>query len=253
MKTVKEFYGYIRVSSKRQANRKGKKVELNLSLSQETQLDIIQRYVKSKGGILIGYSVEVETGTNPDRAVLRKTIALCRQRSLCLITAKMDRLYRNVEAMSKLMNSKIEFTFCDFPDATRLSIHILSAIAEYEATLVKGRVQATVDYKRSLGIAMGNPASLEGEGVKSFKKAIAVRQDKAYYNEANIDAGDTIVDKREKGWTFQRIAEHLNVKGKQTRNGKSFRAKTVQLLYQRYSKIPIEQRLKERDAVVIAA
>lgn len=255
------FYGYIRISTKRQASRRG--IKEDMSLSQETQLEIIKKYVKSKGGVLHGYEIETESGTKASRPMLKKCISMCNKHNYNLITAKMDRLYRNVEAMSKLLNTGIDFTFCDFPDANRLTIHLFSAIAEYEATLVKSRVLATINRKRELNIPMGEHKNSKAALRKhrNTKLAQSVNQTNAYYHEANIDAGDTIVDKygkmgkflitnkegkkekKELPWTFQRIAEHLNKKGKTTRYGREWTAKGVQLLHQRYSNTPIEMAL----------
>ena len=42
----------------------------------------------------------------------------------------MDRLARNVAFISNLMEANVEFEAVDFPQANRLTIHILSAVAE---------------------------------------------------------------------------------------------------------------------------
>ena len=55
--------------------------------------------------------------------------------------AKLDRLSRNVAFTSKLLESDVEITFCDFPKANRLILHIISSIAEYEATLISQRTK----------------------------------------------------------------------------------------------------------------
>jgi DNA invertase Pin-like site-specific DNA recombinase len=248
MDQSKNYWGYLRVSTKKQAKRKGK-VDTNLSLSQETQLDIINKYITRVGGVLVGYSIEVESGTNPDRPVLRQVVTQCKLKGYTLITSHLDRLYRNVEAMSKLMNSKIDFVFCDFPVANKLSIHIMAAIAEYMSDQTKEKIKATNTRKKELGIPMGTPTSLTSD---YHEKATEVKKDKAYFNEANIEAGELIVDKRnsKEPWTFQRIADHLNAKGKLTRNGKEWTSKGVQLLYLRYSKEPIEKKIKERNKII---
>jgi len=42
------------------------------------------------------------------------------------------------------MESGVEFVAADFPQANRLTIHILAAIAEYEAKLISERVKAAI-------------------------------------------------------------------------------------------------------------
>lgn len=46
--------------------------------------------------------------------------------------AKLDRLSRNLAFIAALMDSGIEFIAVDNPHATRLTLHILAAVAEHE-------------------------------------------------------------------------------------------------------------------------
>ena len=71
--------------------------------------------------------VEIESGEKADRPKLAGAIKLCRLYLAKLIIAKLDRLARNVAFVSKLMESGVEFTACDFPQANRLTVHILAA------------------------------------------------------------------------------------------------------------------------------
>lgn len=243
------YYGYLRISTKRQAARKGK-LQTDLSLSQETQLQLIKDFIQSKNGKLIDYEVETESGTNPDRPVYRRVVNTCKIKGYTLITAYLDRLHRNVEAMARLMNSGIDFIFCDFPTANRFTIHILSAIAEYQSTNTREKINATIENKRRMKIAMGDhPNSVAAlERSRNPEKARAARANKAYWNAENIAAGDTVIDKRGQGWTYKRIADHLNAKGWLTRRGKMFTQMTVKLLLERYSILPIEKELQKRNA-----
>jgi len=47
-----------------------------------------------------------------------------------LIIAKLDRLARNVAFISQMMEAKVDFIAVDNPHATRLTLHILAAVAE---------------------------------------------------------------------------------------------------------------------------
>jgi hypothetical protein len=53
----------------------------------------------------------------------------------------LDRLARNVAFISNLMESKVEFEAVDFPQANRLTIHIMAAIAEHEAKILIARAR----------------------------------------------------------------------------------------------------------------
>ncbi|MFT2604047.1 recombinase family protein, partial [Escherichia coli] len=77
--------------------------------------------------------VEVESGRNADRPQLAEAFALCRLHRATLIIAKLDRLARSVAFVSNILESGVDFVAADFPEANRLTIHILSAVAEHEA------------------------------------------------------------------------------------------------------------------------
>ncbi len=68
----------------------------------------------------------------------------CRVHSAKLIIAKLDRLDRNVAFVSPLMEAGVEFEAVDFPQANRLTIHILAAVAEHEAKTISDRTKAAL-------------------------------------------------------------------------------------------------------------
>ncbi len=55
--------------------------------------------------------------------------------------AKLDRLARIVAFIFNLMESGVEFTAVDFPQANRLTVHILAAVAEHEAKAISTRTK----------------------------------------------------------------------------------------------------------------
>ena len=78
--------------------------------------------------------VEIESGRKKDRPKLKEALSLCRKIEATLIVAKLDRLARNVSFLSNLLENDVEIVFCDFPQANKMVLHILSAISQYEAT-----------------------------------------------------------------------------------------------------------------------
>jgi len=50
------------------------------------------------------------------------------------------------------MESGVQFVAADFPQANRLTIHILAAIAEYEAKLISERVKAAIVASKARGV-----------------------------------------------------------------------------------------------------
>ncbi|MET0528366.1 MAG: recombinase family protein [Microvirga sp.] len=83
--------------------------------------------------------MKVESGKKNDRPKLAEALRLCRLRGAILIIAKRDRLTRNVAFISNLLESGVEFTAVDFPQANRLTVHVLAAVAEHEREMISQR------------------------------------------------------------------------------------------------------------------
>ena len=79
---------------------------------------------------------EVESGKRNDRPKLAEALRLCRLHRATLIIAKLDRLARNTAFIANFMESGVDFVAVDFPQANRLTIHILAAVAEHEAAMI---------------------------------------------------------------------------------------------------------------------
>jgi DNA invertase Pin-like site-specific DNA recombinase len=61
-----------------------------------------------------------------------------------LVIAKLDRLARNVAFISAMMDAGVDFVACDQPYASRLTLHILAAVAEDEARRISERTKAAL-------------------------------------------------------------------------------------------------------------
>jgi DNA invertase Pin-like site-specific DNA recombinase len=123
--------------------------------------------------------VEVESGRRKDPPKLRDALALCRVKNAVLIIAKLDRLARNVAFISALMESDLDFTALDLPQADRLWIHIFAAVAEHEARLISARTKAALHQAKLRGVKLGNPkvakcAHLGGAGRAKVADAFAL-------------------------------------------------------------------------------
>jgi DNA invertase Pin-like site-specific DNA recombinase len=140
------FVAYYRVSTDRQG-RSG--------LGLEAQREARARYLASVGGNLIGEFTEVETGKRNDRPELAKALALCRKRGAKLVIAKLDRLSRNMAFIAAMMDSNVEFIACDNPHATRLTLHILAAVAEHEREMISARTKAALAASKARGTRLG--------------------------------------------------------------------------------------------------
>src|SRR5258708_5439487 len=137
---VPRFVSYIRVSTGKQA------------LGPEAQREAVAGHLASAQGVLVGEFQEIETGTNKRRRPqMAAALADCRLRRATLLIAKLDRLARNVHFVSGLMESGVAFVACDNPHATPLTIHILAAVAEHEASAISPRtIDALAVVRRAL-------------------------------------------------------------------------------------------------------
>jgi DNA invertase Pin-like site-specific DNA recombinase len=113
---------------------------------------------------LLGEFTEVESGRRADRPELAKALSACRRMGATLVIAKLDRLARNVAFISNLMESGVEFTAVDFPNANRLTIHILAAVAEHEREMISQRTKAALAVAKGRGKVLGGARNPNGAG-----------------------------------------------------------------------------------------
>lgn len=219
---MKKFVAYYRVSRKEQG-------VSGLGLS--AQKSSVLKYVDSQEGVIIEEFTEIETGTNKRiRFEIQKAIQLAKNENAILIIAKLDRLARNVNFVSSLMDAGIEFLAVDMPTANNFTIHIFSALAEQEAKLISSRTKLALQELKKKNIKLGTPENLTDEA--RAKGLLKIKQN-AMTNDNNRQAKSIISSCREKGMSFRKIADYLNELNFKTRYGNQFLAPTVQQLYNR--------------------
>lgn len=212
------FIAYYRVSTDRQG-RSG--------LGLEAQRQAVEDFLNGREWEVVGAFTEVESGKRKDRPELAKAIEACKRQNARLVIAKLDRLARNVAFVANLMEGGIDFVACDIPEANRLTIHILAAVAEHERELISQRTKAALQAAKARGVRLGSPNPRKGsiQGVQANKES-------ADRFAANVRP--LIDDIRAMGITTLRgIAKTLNVRGVSTARGGSWHAATVRNLLQR--------------------
>ena len=152
----------------------------------EAQRSIIHSFVKE--GLIIAEFVETESGKKSDRPKLQEALALCRKTNSILIVAKLDRLSRNVAFTSKLLESDVEIIFCDFPQANRLILHIISSIAEYEANLISQRTRQSLKAKKERGVKLGKSENLMNKHNEAVARSNQTNRIKSKNNANNMRA-----------------------------------------------------------------
>jgi DNA invertase Pin-like site-specific DNA recombinase len=159
---------------------------------------------------LIEYT-EVESGRRTDRPKLIEALAACRVHKAILVIAKLDRLARSVAFVSSLMEAGVEFEAVDFPQANRLTIHILAAVAEHEARTASERTRVALAAAKARGAVLGGFRGRVGTSV-DLAKARAVRTSKAA--QRAIDLAPTIESLKSNGaGSLRGIAAGLNAAG----------------------------------------
>jgi len=147
-KKVPRFVAYYRVSTDRQ----GKS-----GLGLEAQQMAVREYLNGGAWELVGEFTEIESGKHADRPQLAVAIETCRRQKAALVIAKLDRLSRNLAFIATLMESGVEFLAADNPNASKLTIHILAAVAEHEREMISERTRAALAAVKARGKQLGNP------------------------------------------------------------------------------------------------
>ena len=207
------FYGYIRVSTDRQAVS---------GLGLDAQRQSIELYAAQQGATLTQIFVETESGARNDRPQLHAALTLCRKHKATLVIAKLDRLARNVAFVSSLMETGVEFVAVDAPFANRLMIHVLSAVAEWEREQISVRTKAALAAAKARGIKLGTHG------------AVLATQRKAEADDRARTLLPYIVDAQNDGCeSLRQIASHLTTAGAAAPGGRSWHASNVQRLMAR--------------------
>ena len=207
----KKFIAYHRVSTDKQG-RSG--------LGLEAQKQAVNFYLQGRGEMIQSYT-EIESGRKNDRPELLMALDECRKNKAVLVIAKLDRLARNVYFISGLMESGVEFVAVDMPEANRLTIHILAAVAEHEREMISQRTKAALQAAKKRGIKLGSPTPKIGAAIRS-----KVLQDKADRFATNILP--IIKELQSQGITSNKsLASALNVRGIPTANNRKWYGTTV--------------------------
>ena len=224
MKNNNQYVAYLRVSTQKQGYS---------GLGIEAQREIIQKHLHDKTPI--AEYVEIESGRKKDRPKLKEALRLCRKTEAILIVAKLDRLARSVSFLSNLLESEVDIVFCDFPQANKMVLHIISAISQYEAELIAARTKASLQAKKSRGFRLGNPEHLMDKHKQAIRNSIRSCKEKADNNPNNKRAVAMLRTLIKEEYTLKSMADTLNKEGFVTSQGCSFSKSTVYKLIKRYN------------------
>lgn len=207
-----KFVAYYRVSTQRQGQS---------GLGLEAQRKAVADYLNGGAWKLVGEFTEVESGRRKNRPQLAAALEMARQQKATLVIAKLDRLARNVAFVANLMDSKVEFVAVDFPQANRLTLHILAAVAEHEAKVTGERTKAALQAAKARGVELGRNG-----------KALAREYRSAALQRAS-GLSDMVRELQATHPTVRALAKALNDRGVPTPKGGAWHVSSVHRLLRR--------------------
>ena len=226
--TTGNFIAYFRVSTDRQGQS---------GLGLEAQRQAVMDYLNGGNWKLVAEYTEVESGKRNDRPELAAAMDACRRQKAKLVIAKFDRLARNVHFISGLMESGVDFVAVDMPEANKLTVHVLAAVAEHEREQISARTKAALAAAKARGKKLGwSMPSRRAEQRAAAAKGVAVNMAKAEQFAANVlpvirEIQASGVD------TLSGIALALNARGIKTSRGRRWYAATVRNVLAREKRV----------------
>lgn len=211
---------YYRVSTQKQGQS---------GLGLEAQQASVTTYAQAHALELVASYTEVETGTRKKhRPELEAALALARREGGVLLIAKLDRLSRNVHFISGLLESGVDFTAVDMPNADRMTLQMFAVMAEKEAELIARRTREALAARKARGLTLGNTANLTDHARAAGRQAQQEAAVKAM-QQATAFAGVL----RAQGQSLAKVARTLNASGFTTRQGAQWTPQQVKRILDR--------------------
>jgi DNA invertase Pin-like site-specific DNA recombinase len=207
---MREFIAYRRVTAPEERRSPG---------ALEAQAVAILRFVQSEQGVLLRDFVERETGRGGGalerRPQLQRAVLLAKERNAVLVVSTLDRLSRDVAALSELVESGLEFVAAETPTADAFMLQIYAEVAQRSREHIAGRISASLQAKKRAALAQGQPnplgnaATLQPHNLKRREGAQAFAARLA----------PTLNGYRKAGMTQRQMVEELNRQGIRTAAG----------------------------------
>jgi DNA invertase Pin-like site-specific DNA recombinase len=195
-------------------------------------MKIIKRFITWEDSLLGTYT-EQESGKNPNRPELAKALAQCQKEGATLIIAKLDRLARNLSFLMRVIDTPgVEVKFCDMPQANRMMIQIIGAIAEYEAKIISERTKIGVRAAMAAGKIVGTPGhKIGGCPITDEDRQRSVKTRKTRAKRLNKPAYAYAKNLRGQGLSYREISLSLNDNGFLSSKGNPWSEGTVRKMF----------------------
>jgi DNA invertase Pin-like site-specific DNA recombinase len=170
---------------------------------------------------------EVESGKRSDRPELLRALNLAELTGATLIVAKLDRLSRDVEFLSRLQKAPVRIIFADMPFADSFMIGIMAQVAQWEREQISKRTKAALAVARSRGKPLGGDrGNLPALSAQAAANSAGSRQQTAIARSRLVL--DHVTEARVQGHrTYRAIAGFLNRRGIRTSRGRQWQANSV--------------------------
>lgn len=157
---------YYRVSTTRQGAS---------GLGLDAQREYVRLAAENNNWQVIGEFEDHESGKIPpeQRTACKAALALCRQKGVMLLVAKLDRISRDVEHIAGLLKL-IDFKVATMPNADKFQLHLYAALAEQEREFISQRTSDALASLKARAEA-GDPIALAKIERRSAGRAAAHR------------------------------------------------------------------------------
>jgi DNA invertase Pin-like site-specific DNA recombinase len=190
----------------------------------------VEKYVAANPGRLIAECSETVSGRKNARPQLKEALYLCRLFRAILVIARLDRLSRNVELITRLLETGVEFVAVDFPHANKFTIHVLAAIAEYESQLISERLKAVYAAARERGVVVWPRRKNPQAKLGPHAQEISARNRRARVEARARDLGPLIWTAIAEGKSHRMIADEFNQTGVRPRRKAPWCALSIWLI-----------------------
>ena len=143
------FVSYLRLS---------KKLKGQNQWGIEGQRQKINQYISGLGGenIIIHEFVEYETGSAKRKCPeLKAALQKCKETGATLITWKIDRLGRNINQITEILDSGVPFIASETPSLDKFGLQILGAVAQKELDDMSHRIRSALQVAKQSGVKLG--------------------------------------------------------------------------------------------------
>jgi DNA invertase Pin-like site-specific DNA recombinase len=191
----------------------------------DAQREAVKRLAAMKNLQIVKEVVEVESGGNVDRPLLKEALSLCRANGFALLVAKQDRLSRDAAHAITLMGGDVRIIPADAPDSSRLENNVKAIFADEERVKIGVRTREALQRLKARLAELKEGETLTSKRNRPFSRlgapSLAEAQAKGW--EARARSADDFAMKLEpilrdivvkgKVTTAAAIAEVLNARG----------------------------------------